>query len=75
MADRELSPCAAARKLGMNVKTVRALCDDGKVEHRVVRGPKGRRIYIPVSEIQRIRASQKKGRIDRIDQTHPRQNH
>jgi len=62
MAAGELTPRAAARELGVNVKTVYALCDDGKLEHRVTRGPVRRRIYIPKAEIRRMKAAQKSGR-------------
>ena len=78
MASGEVTPRAAARALGMNVKTVRALCDQGKLDHRVVRGPRRRRIYIPVSEIRRLKIGQKQrkklNRKDRLDQPHARQN-
>lgn len=57
-----LTPRAAARELGVNVKTIYALCDDGKLEHRVTRGPRRRRLYIPKAEVRRLKAAQRASR-------------
>ncbi len=59
MAIGELSPRAAARELGVNVKTIYALIDDGKLAHRVTRVRLRRRLYIPKAEIRRLKAAQK----------------
>ena len=59
MATGELSPRAAARALGVNVKTIRKLLADGELKHRVTRVRLRRRIYIPAAEIQRLKAARK----------------
>lgn len=53
MSERELTPRAAAKKLGLHWQTVVRMCDRGDLRAREVRGPIRRRLYIPVSEIDR----------------------
>ena len=59
MATGELSHRAAARALGVNVKTIRRLLADGDLKHRVTRIRLRNRIYIPQAEIQRLKAARK----------------
>lgn len=54
--ERELSLSSTARLVRMDRHTLAKLCDQGLVRCRIVQGLVRRRVWIPISEIERLNA-------------------